>query len=91
MLTSHHYLLSGFCAVLCATAMGTQSSPLPTALAQQQTSIPPTPMNATTPTTVDLAYRGSGRIQPEPLVQPASQGQDAIAHRGSGRIVPQFL
>ncbi len=81
MLTSHHSLLSGFAAVICATSVVYQSAP------QNMTESlvgPPVP----TSKTVDVSYRGSGRVESDPVETEQTEANSSrVAHRGSGRVL----
>lgn len=83
MLTSH-YLLSGFVAVSCATGL---LSP------QVETSADLPQMTSTNgqQESLNLTYRGSGRLDENPVEQQHSDKRGPIAHRGSGRIYLRAL
>lgn len=49
-----------------------------------------TPTEADSAETVDVSYRGSGRIDNAPK-EPQSSQKKLVAHRGSGRIEPAPL
>jgi len=86
MLTSYHTLLGGFTAVLCATGMVSQNSPEGSLsfLTDSSENLP-----------VEIAYRGSGRLDEHPESGSYAQGTSPpiadtlMSHRGSGRIQPQ--
>ena len=85
MLTYYHSLLSGLFAATCAisTLVGsmTLTSPAPTLS---------TPTEADSAETIDVSYRGSGRIDDVPK-EPQGSQKKLVAHRGSGRIEPEPL
>lgn len=94
MLTSHHYLIGSLFAVFCAigTAPGDATSQsvgnmnaqhsLPAAF------IEPTETNALQGESADVVYRGSGRLNDEPIHEERGKSRATIAHRGSGRVAP---
>ena len=89
MLTYYHYVLSGLFATTCAT------SALVGSLTDSTTStsfapILPTPIEINSAGTVDISYRGSGRIDDVPKEQQRNQKR-LIAHRGSGRVEPASM
>lgn len=82
MLTSPHSLFSGFAAVICATSVAYQSTPQ---VSTRDFAEPP----VATYKTVDVSYRGSGRIDSEPIESEQNEAQpNRVAHRGSGRVLP---
>ena len=81
MLTYHHYL-SGLFAISCAASVFIS----PTAAIRYFTS-PST--EAETSETIDVSYRGSGRIDDVPKEE--SGRKKLVAHRGSGRVDPSSL
>jgi hypothetical protein len=116
MLTYHHYLLSGFAAVSCATAscfsaqgftvqnelvhnesvhrMSVHHDAIQNALTQEGM-VQAGPASLAIREALEIAYRGSGRLNDEP-VKSKSIGRlaahsSSLAHRGSGRVYPQFL
>ncbi len=100
MLTSHHSLLSGIAAVLCATGVVYQSAPKSTFQSLSQASIEQLAPNKNLRETLDLtliqtadaSYRGSGRLDDEPVEGDYTESNtEKIAHRGSGRVAPQSL
>ena len=86
MLTYYRYLLSGLFASSCAAfaLVGGMNSPTPalTLLA---------PTEADSAETVDVSYRGSGRVEDDAPKEQQSTQKKLIAHRGSGRIEPTPL
>ena len=100
MLTSHHSLLSGIAAVLCATGVIYQNAPKSALPSFLQASIeqPAASKNlqnilaSASIQTVNAAYRGSGRLGDESADGDYVESNAAqIAHRGSGRVVPRSL
>ena len=89
MLTSSLYLLGGFLAAACATGALLQTHSLATSNVPAAPGVPARE-------TVDIAYRGSGRLDDSPVrkkVQYTSLalGKNIVAHRGSGRIRPSSI
>ena len=85
MLTYYHYLLSGLLAVSCAAISFTGSM---AEVSADFTS--PTSAEAETSETIDVSYRGSGRVDDVPKEQSSSK-KKLVAHRGSGRVEPASL
>ena len=89
MLTSHHYLFGGFVAVSCATGLlsysGTAFQNLPQLSSRQAAS------TQALSETVDVSYRGSGRVGDNPTDIKETESKGPLAHRGSGRIRPHLL
>ncbi|MGD1863874.1 MAG: hypothetical protein ACFB0D_04900 [Phormidesmis sp.] len=90
MLTSSHYLLGGFLAVSCA--IGALLQPNSSATSNLPQSIFGEPGHET----VDISYRGSGRVDDYPIPKKNSYssfsaGKGVVAHRGSGRIRPSSI
>ena len=89
MLNYHHYLLSGLFAATCATSTligsltGSVSSTSPVLA-------PSLSAETNAAETVDVSYRGSGRIDDAPKEQQSSK-KKLVAHRGSGRIDPASM
>ena len=89
MLTYYHYLLGGLFATTCAVSTLVGSTVGPT------TSVSPSlvrslPAEADSIETLDVSYRGSGRVDDAPKEQQNRQ-KKLIAHRGSGRIDPASM
>ena len=89
MLTYYHYLLGGLFAATCAT------STLVGSLAGSTASISPArtlslSAEAGATETVDVSYRGSGRIDDAPKEQQNGK-KKLVAHRGSGRVYPSAM
>lgn len=85
MLTSHHYLLSGFVAVSCA--FGTFSHNV--AISDNWLTVSPESalIESVDVEAVDVSHRGSGRIGETPIVHDHEGDKGPLAsHRGSGRI-----
>lgn len=82
MLTYYHYLLSGLFAVTCTTSalVGSMTSTLPALTLFTSTEADSADM-------VEVAYRGSGRVDDAPKEEQGTQ-KKLVAHRGSGRIEP---
>ena len=84
MLTSYHYLLGGFITVSCSIGV-TLNSPNQAA----SRSLPQGLFGTSLSSTLDIAYRGSGRLDGDQNRQKVNQkygGRDLlISHRGSGR------
>ena len=85
MLTYYHYLLSGLLAASCATIsfIGPTTDVSPDFTSS-------TPAEAETSETIDVSYRGSGRVDDVPKEQ-SSGKKKLVAHRGSGRVEPASL
>ncbi|MGC1306229.1 MAG: hypothetical protein WA885_03285 [Phormidesmis sp.] len=89
MLTFYHCLLGGFIAVSCATSVfssNADSSQIRTQASAEETSAD----------SLEIAYRGSGRVEDEPIEEKRAEQQSnrekgPIAHRGSGRVIPHLL
>lgn len=81
MLTYYYHLLSGLFAVTCAASvfagpLAANRHPTPTDLLEAESS-----------ETIDVSYRGSGRLDDVPKEETSNQ-KKLIAHRGSGRVEP---
>ena len=80
MLTSYHYLLSGFTAAFVATSI------LHSTDMNLQRSLSGF-FQLSTSEAVDVAYRGSGRLEGNPNESTKNDKNASIAiHRGSGRV-----
>jgi hypothetical protein len=97
-------LIAVFCAIGIASPEAyAQSAYLQSALSQggnqamnhnrdqtTRSDLSPTADGESHPSTVDVSYRGSGRLDDKPADRNHGQNS-AIAHRGSGRVLPMFL
>lgn len=105
MLTFYHYLLGGFMAVSCVT--GALLTPSLQAMSYEQLEVSSLGRSLEQSNensqegTIDIAYRGSGRLDNSPEQSQKSaevtrtettangdEGSFLMSHRGSGRIVP---
>ena len=85
MLTYYHYLLGSFLAATCVVSalVGSTTS----ASSSLTLSLP---AEAESTETLDVSYRGSGRVDDAPKEQQDSK-KELVAHRGSGRIDPASM
>ena len=85
MLTYYHYLLSGLFAASCAAIafVSPTATPLPHSTLSTST-------EAESAETIDISYRGSGRIDDVPKEESGAK-KKLVAHRGSGRVDPASL
>lgn len=85
MLTYYHYLLSGLLAASCAAIsyIGPVAETSPNLTSSSSVEVE-------TSETIDVSYRGSGRVDDVPKEQSSSK-KKLVAHRGSGRVEPASL
>ena len=87
MLTYYHYLLGGLFAATCVAGnlIGSFNLTPPTS-----TLAAPSVDSIDSNETIDVSYRGSGRVDDAPKEQQGRRDK-LVAHRGSGRIDPASM